>query len=192
MNNGCLCTTCTCTGCHEECFGHCNACGDLTTDCNSYQTDGEKYSSFSSKNDDTQPKNEVKTKAATSESIKEVLAARVKQVADSEKLESMVNERVAEKTAMYEAQMRFLKEQANDAERRAQSNQNSTYMAAAEFAEQAAATIHGIRTAFWTLAKELSDTDFAAALEPLDEAVQRIYNREWEDEQYLEDEDDAN
>ena len=457
MNNGCLCTTCTCTGCHEECFGHCNACGDPTTDCNSYQTGGEKYSSFSSKNDDTQPKNEVKTKAATSESIKEVLAARVKQngwepvkkenqcqketaslaantnqafdysgmntdtakrlqnlaqramaakqryvldlmeivveahrelvqrldklqaggvvarcdnskhgnrgdatfrtwcasigvgkdtayrllqvqalmdgstpeeqevlaevpakllyaaakpsapvelvqgvkdgditthkqfqeletqlkaaqqaqanaeqkLADEQRrrqqsdeeriaaqnqaqhykemkdaaletlkgerdaaaqkikrqaeiiamrerelaeesdradaaeqrvteLESrpvevavqepdpaevkrLANEKAAEMTAMYKAQINTLKEQMDDAERRAQYGQDSTYMAAAEFAEQAAATIHGIRTAFWTLAKELSEEDFLLALEPLDDAVKRIYGREWED-----------
>ena len=114
------------------------------------------------------------------------------QVADSEKFESMVNERVAEKTAMYEAQMRFLKEQANDAELRAQSNQNSTYMIAADFAERMAVAVHGIRTTFWNMAKSLSDEDFASALEPLDEAVARIYNREWEDEQYLEDKNDAN
>lgn len=451
MNNGCLCITCTCTGCHEECFGHCNACGDPTTDCNSYQTDGEKYSSFSSKNDNTQPKNEVKTKAATSESIKEVLAVRVKQngwepvkkenqcqketaslaantnkafdysrldvvtvdtlhlaekiirtarqkyivdlagavemaheelvrnsdghnqysedtfiawcrfmgiskttayqllqvqalisgsspeeqtvleslspsllyaaakpsapvelvqgvkdgditthkqyqeamaqlkaaqqaqanaeqkLADEQRrrqqsdeecvaaqnqvqhykemkdaaietlkgerdaaaqkikrqaeiiamrerelaeesdradaaeqrvteLESrpvevavqepdpvevkrLANEKAAEMTAMYKAQINTLKEQMDDAERRAQYGQDSTYMAAAEFAEQAAATIHGIRTAFWTLAKELSEEDFLLALEPLDNAVKRIYGREWEDEQYLEDEE---
>lgn len=442
MNNGCLCITCTCTGCHEECFGHCNACGDPTTDCNSYQTGGEKYSSFSSKNDDTQPKNEVKTKAATSESIKEVLAARVKQngwepvkkenqtfdysgmdvvtvdtlhlaekiirtarqkyiidlagavemaheelcstgvrnsdsgrfessedtfiawcrfmgiskttayqllqvqalisgsspeeqavleslspsllyaaakpsapvelvqgvkdgditthkqyqeamaqlkaaqqaqanaeqkLADEQRrrqqsdeeriaaqnqvqhykemkhaaietlkgerdaaaqkikrqaeiiamrerelaeesdradaaeqhvteLESrpvevavqepdpaevkrLANEKAAEMTAMYKAQINTLKEQMDDAERRAQYGQDSTYMAAAEFAEQAAATIHGIRTAFWVLAKELSEEDFLLALEPLDDAVKRIYGREWENEEYLEDEE---
>lgn len=38
----CQCATCTCTGCHEQCFGNCTDCGDLTTDCNSYQTDGQK------------------------------------------------------------------------------------------------------------------------------------------------------
>lgn len=43
FESGCLCITCTCTGCHEECFGHCNACGDPTTDCNSYQTGGKKW-----------------------------------------------------------------------------------------------------------------------------------------------------
>lgn len=38
----CLCETCTCTGCHEDCFGHCQGCGHPTDHCNSYQTDGEK------------------------------------------------------------------------------------------------------------------------------------------------------
>ncbi|MBM6715650.1 hypothetical protein H6B15_03110 [Gemmiger formicilis] len=38
----CLCSTCTCTGCHESCFHNCTACGNLVTQCNSYQTEGEK------------------------------------------------------------------------------------------------------------------------------------------------------
>lgn len=38
----CLCSTCTCTGCHESCFHNCTACGNLVTECNSYQTEGEK------------------------------------------------------------------------------------------------------------------------------------------------------
>lgn len=38
----CQCSTCTCTGCHEQCFGNCTDCGDPTTDCNIYQTDGQK------------------------------------------------------------------------------------------------------------------------------------------------------
>lgn len=481
MNNGCLCITCTCTGCHEECFGHCNACGGPTTDCNSYQTDGEKYSSFSSKNDDTQPKNKEENqcqkepalnrdaaatiksnvaplKAETSttqqgagglsvpvspvdagaatqslsgvetaslaantnqafdysgmntdtakrlqnlaqramaakqryvlelmeivveahrelvqrldklqaggvvarcdnskhgnrgdatfrtwcasigvgkdtayrllqvqalmdgstpeeqevlaevpakllyaaakpsapvelvqgvkdgditthkqyqeamaqlkaaqqaqanaeqkladeqrrrqqsdeeriaaqnqaqhykemkdaalETLKgerdaaaqkikrqaEIIAMRERELAeesdradaaeqrvtelesrpvevavqepDPAEVKRLANEKAAEMTAMYKAQINTLKEQMDDAERRAQYGQDSTYMAAAEFAEQAAATIHGIRTAFWTLAKELSEEDFLLALEPLDDAVKRIYGREWED-----------
>lgn len=462
MNNGCLCTTCTCTGCHEECFGHCNACGDPTTDCNSYQTGGEKYSSFSSKNDDTQPKNKEENqcqkepalnrdaaatiksnvaplKAETSttqqgagglsvpvspvdagaatqslsgveavslavemqvfdfgvdeetnagllqdaqifmagsvarimaakrahdrtvnnyrgswgkwcelvgisrdtgdnmvrvaeqfgniqvegrslidiqpmkllydaskpstppeirkrveslditthkqyqeamaqlkaaqqaqanaeqkladeqrrrqqsdeecvaaqnqvqhykemkdaaiETLKgecdaaaqkikrqaEIIAMRERELAeesdradaaeqrvtelesrpvevavqepDPAEVKRLANEKAAEMTAMYKAQINTLKEQMDDAERRAQYGQDSTYMAAAEFAEQAAATIHGIRTAFWVLAKELSEEDFLLALEPLDDAVKRIYGREWENEEYLEDEE---
>ena len=38
----CLCVNCTCTGCHEECFGHCKGCGHPVDHCNSYQTEGEK------------------------------------------------------------------------------------------------------------------------------------------------------
>ena len=38
----CLCVTCTCTGCHDACFGHCQGCGKPTTHCNSYQTEGMK------------------------------------------------------------------------------------------------------------------------------------------------------
>ena len=38
----CLCSTCTCAGCHEGCFHNCTACGNSTTQCNSYQTEGEK------------------------------------------------------------------------------------------------------------------------------------------------------
>ena len=38
----CLCETCTCTGCHEDCFGHCKGCGHPVDHCNSYQTEGEK------------------------------------------------------------------------------------------------------------------------------------------------------
>lgn len=38
----CKCVTCTCTGCHTECFGSCKHCGNPTMNCNSYQTGGEK------------------------------------------------------------------------------------------------------------------------------------------------------
>lgn len=38
----CLCLNCTCTGCHEECYGHCHGCGHPVDHCNSYQTEGEK------------------------------------------------------------------------------------------------------------------------------------------------------
>ena len=38
----CLCVNCTCTGCHEDCFGHCKGCGHPVDHCNSYQTEGEK------------------------------------------------------------------------------------------------------------------------------------------------------
>ena len=39
----CLCVGCTCTGCHEECYGHCQGCGKPVTDCNSHQTEGAKW-----------------------------------------------------------------------------------------------------------------------------------------------------
>ena len=38
----CLCVNCTCTGCHEECFGHCKGCRRPVDHCNSYQTEGKK------------------------------------------------------------------------------------------------------------------------------------------------------
>ena len=40
--SACLCVNCTCTGCHEDCFGHCKGCGHPVDHCNSYQTEGEK------------------------------------------------------------------------------------------------------------------------------------------------------
>ncbi len=39
----CICSTCTCGGCKEECFGNCHNCGHPVQECNSYQTEGEKY-----------------------------------------------------------------------------------------------------------------------------------------------------
>lgn len=42
-NPACLCVNCTCTGCHEECYGHCHGCGHLVDHCNSYQDEGEKW-----------------------------------------------------------------------------------------------------------------------------------------------------
>ena len=39
----CICSTCTCGGCKEECFGNCHRCGHPVQECNSYQTEGEKY-----------------------------------------------------------------------------------------------------------------------------------------------------
>lgn len=38
----CLCASCTCTGCHETCFGHCHDCGNPVHECNSFQAEGEK------------------------------------------------------------------------------------------------------------------------------------------------------
>lgn len=39
----CICSTCTCSGCKEECFGNCHSCGHPVQECNSYQTEDEKY-----------------------------------------------------------------------------------------------------------------------------------------------------
>lgn len=39
----CICSTCTCGGCKEECFGSCRSCGQPVQECNSYQTEGEKH-----------------------------------------------------------------------------------------------------------------------------------------------------
>lgn len=39
----CICSTCTCGGCKEECFGNCHSCGHPVQECNSYQTKGEKH-----------------------------------------------------------------------------------------------------------------------------------------------------
>ena len=39
----CICSTCTCGGCKEECFGNCHGCGHPVQECNSYQTEGEKH-----------------------------------------------------------------------------------------------------------------------------------------------------
>lgn len=39
----CICSTCTCGGCKEECFGNCRSCGHPVQECNSYQTEGENH-----------------------------------------------------------------------------------------------------------------------------------------------------
>lgn len=39
----CICSTCTCGGCKEECFGNCHSCGHPVQECNSYQTEGKKH-----------------------------------------------------------------------------------------------------------------------------------------------------
>ena len=39
----CICSTCTCGGCKEECFGNCRSCGQPVQECNSYKTEGEKH-----------------------------------------------------------------------------------------------------------------------------------------------------
>lgn len=39
----CLCESCTCAYCHEECYGHCSGCDEPVTSCNSCQTGGIKF-----------------------------------------------------------------------------------------------------------------------------------------------------
>lgn len=39
----CICSSCTCGGCKEECFGNCHRCGHPVQECNSYQTEGKKH-----------------------------------------------------------------------------------------------------------------------------------------------------
>lgn len=43
VSASCICSTCTCGGCKEECFGNCRSCGHPVQECNSYQTEGEKH-----------------------------------------------------------------------------------------------------------------------------------------------------
>lgn len=95
--------------------------------------------------------------------------------------EEQINAAAKQRTAMLEAQLHTLQTQRDDAEKRADAAENNAYLSAAEFADKAATIIDGIRASFWAMAKELPDADFNQALEPLDTAVSRIYNREWED-----------
>ena len=103
------------------------------------------------------------------------------QAPDPAEVQRLASEKAVEMTAMLKAQLHTLQAQLDDAESRADAAANNAYMSAAEFAAQAAAMIDGIRASFWAMAKELPGADFNQALEPLDTAVSRIYNREWED-----------
>lgn len=99
---------------------------------------------------------------------------------DPAEINRLANQKAAQMTAMFKAQILSLEEQLEDTNSQTDTSINTIYSAASEFAAQAATTINGIRIAFWTLAKELSETDFNAALEPLEQAVKQIYCREWE------------
>ena len=112
----------------------------------------------------------------------EELEARPVEVAVAEPTEEQIAAAAKQRTAMVEAQLKSVQEQLGDALDRVSGYERDAYIAAAEFAENAAATIDSIRTAFWALANELPEDDFLDALSPLDDAVLRIYNREWEDE----------
>lgn len=51
----CICSTCTCGGCKEECFGNCRSCGHPVQECNSYQTEGEKHLTSAHSEDVAEP-----------------------------------------------------------------------------------------------------------------------------------------
>lgn len=51
----CICSTCTCGGCKEECFGNCHSCGHPVQECNSYQTEGEKHLTSAHSEDAAEP-----------------------------------------------------------------------------------------------------------------------------------------
>ena len=51
----CICSTCTCGGCKEECFGNCRNCGHPVQECNSYQTEGEKHLTSAHSEDVAEP-----------------------------------------------------------------------------------------------------------------------------------------
>ena len=51
----CICSTCTCGGCKEECFGNCRSCGHPVQECNSYQTEGEKHLTSTHSEDIAEP-----------------------------------------------------------------------------------------------------------------------------------------
>lgn len=111
------------------------------------------------------------------------LESRPVEVDVQEPTEEQIAAAAKQRTAMLEAQVRSLQADKDSALRQLDELGNTAYMAAAEFADNAARTVDSIRTAFWALAKELSGDDFAEALAPLDEAVRKIYEREWDDEE---------
>ena len=51
----CICSTCTCGGCKEECFGNFRSCGHPVQECNSYQTEGEKHLTSTHSEDIAEP-----------------------------------------------------------------------------------------------------------------------------------------
>ena len=111
------------------------------------------------------------------------LESRPVEVAVQEPTEEQIAAAAKQRTKMVEAQLKSVQEQLCDALGRVNGYENNAYMAAAAFANNAAITINSIRTTFWALAAELPEEDFADAVVPLDEAVRRIYDREWEDEE---------
>ena len=107
---------------------------------------------------------------------------------DPTEVERRAGEKAREMTAMLQAQMRGMQEDLDDARKIIDSAESATYMAAAEFAVNAAQVLNGIRASFWAVAKELSDEDFSSAAAPLLEAARRIWDCEWDDDEDFEEE----
>lgn len=126
---------------------------------------------------------DAEARAIAAEKKARELESRPVEVAVQEPTEEQIAAAAKQRTAMLEAQVRSLQDDKDSALRQLDELGNTAYMTAAEFADNAARTVDSIRTAFWALAKELSEDDFADALAPLDEAVRKIYEREWDDEE---------
>lgn len=120
------------------------------------------------------------------ERIKELEARPVEvavQEPDPAEVERRAGEKAREMTAMLQAQVRGMQEDLDDARKIIDSAESATYMAAAEFAVNAAQVLNGIRASFWAVAKELSDDDFSSAAAPLLEAARKILDCEWDDDE---------
>ena len=120
------------------------------------------------------------------ERIKELEARPVEvavQEPDPAEVERRAGEKAREMTAMLQAQVRGMQEDLDDARKIIDSAESATYMAAAEFAVNAAQVLNGIRASFWAVAKELSDEDFSSAAAPLLETANRIVDCEWDDDE---------
>ena len=102
---------------------------------------------------------------------------------DPAEVERRAGEKAREMTSMLQAQVRGMQEDLDDARKIIDSAESATYMAAAEFAVNAAQVLNGIRASFWAVAKELSDEDFSSAAAPLLEAANRIVDCEWDDDE---------
>lgn len=123
------------------------------------------------------------------ERIKELEARPVEvavQEPDPAEVERRAGEKAREMTAMLQAQVRGMQEDLDDARKIIDSAESATYMAAAEFAVNAAQVLNGIRASFWAVAKELSDEDFSSVAAPLLEAANRIVDCEWADDEGFE------
>lgn len=102
---------------------------------------------------------------------------------DPAEVERRAGEKAREMTSMLQAQVRGMQEDLDDARKIIDSAESATYMAAAEFAVNAAQVLNGIRASFWAVAKELSDDDFSCAAAPLLEAARKILDCEWDDDE---------